>query len=70
MITEIIKNDDIDTGYMLIRKWIRNGITNDAVCLCRDRWENINNKNYVNTELNYISIIRNQDDYPKPISKW
>ena len=43
MVTEIIEQEDFDAYFhMNIKKWIRDGITEDAVKVCLLKWGKIN----------------------------
>ena len=68
MVTEIIQQNDVHTHYMNIHYWIRNGITNDAVHVCRERWEQIN-KTICNPYLIRNMKINNLTEI-QPINKW
>ena len=68
MVTEIIKQEDVDIYCTTFNHWIRYGITNDAVDVCRHKWNYIPDDNY-----SYGCHIRNKDFNSKPIQpviKW
>ena len=42
MVTKIILNEDIHPTYSNINHWIIQGITNDAIWCCGDKWSQDN----------------------------
>lgn len=69
MVTEIIKNEDIDSAYSNPIRWIRVGITNDAVLVFRTQWKYADDKKPF-----FITQIRNINAFYKnninPVNKW
>ena len=66
MVTEIIKQEDINEFYLDIDYWIENGITNDAVYLVVNTW--------AHTHKPDMSEIRNRRKPSNqkyiPLTKW
>ena len=70
MVTEIIKQEDVHTSYMNIHNWIRYGISEDAIALCRDRWnKTIDVINYSNSYTVRNKIFMD-DTYINKLNKW
>ena len=67
MVTETIEQEDVHPRYMNIHYWIRAGITEDAIGVCRIIWILKNNLN------SHWRKTRNKDDKFKDINlviKW
>ena len=67
MVTDTIKQKDVNPLYMNIHNWIRVGITNFAVPVCRDIWgrkSNTESDRYTtrNTTFDHKPIL--------PLKKW
>ena len=72
MVTEIIKQDDVDAHYLEINYWIRNGITEDAVDLYRHQWNDTPTHNYTHsyTVRNKNGYELDDDNPTYPANKW
>lgn len=73
MVTQTIELENIRYVHLDINNWISNGITNDALLICRENWEAVNDKEWLLTKNNYIWLIRNQTNALKhinPVNKW
>lgn len=46
MVTETINKEDIDGYNMNINNWIIDGISTDAIQICRDKWNALPGNNY------------------------
>ena len=67
MVTETIEQQEINNSYMNINNWIKYGIFDDAVTLCRERWNYTPNHNY-----SHSWEVRNKTDFDNinPVIKW
>ena len=68
MITSTISQHDIKHSYQQIQFWNRDGITYDAISVCRDQWNDIKGNQY-----SYTTDIRNQnydDTFINNLNKW
>ena len=73
MVTQIIKQEEVHPAYLNINRWIRDGITEDAISLSVKNWRKIYyNQNYV-----IFNKIRNQNydsvnimSYISELNKW
>ena len=68
MITATLEQQDIKLTYQLLCFWINDGITADAVDVCRHKWNALPGNKYSTSQ-----IVRNKDFSSKPIQpviKW
>lgn len=68
MVTENIKQQDVHQNYANTNRWIKIGISNDAVAICTRKWNDI-----PNNKFSYIVDVRNNNDddiHKQPLSKW
>ena len=69
MVTEIIKNEDINSSYMNPIRWLRDGISTYAVLVLIDE------SSAINGTYAYVNNIRNKIDYDRidtiyPLNRW
>ena len=68
MVTEIIKQEEVDPIYMDIADGILDGITDEAVAVCRDNW-----RRKYNRYCDWDEILNIQAKYNTkyiPLTKW
>lgn len=68
MVTETIKQKDVQDGYMNINNWTRNGITYDAQWCILNKWIR---KNKSEDDMFQVrNRILSKDTYINKLSKW